>query len=169
MPKIAADNGPQRAADERAFSPEIARVLVVRVTVVLSSTGTGAWKGDEPVTKVACRMVPLAVPVRVGDHEHSQRRRHARSVRRTCGAHKAHNATRGASPKAAPRAGTLEPSSDDGAASRDETIDDHDQREHEQQMNEPATDVEGERAECPQDEQDDRECEEHGVHPRVRE
>src|SRR5687768_3327210 len=67
-----------------------------------------------------------------------------------------------------PRARTPEPSLDDGAASRDEPVHDHDQREYEQQVNEPAADVEGERAECPQDEQDDRKCEEHGVHPRVR-
>jgi hypothetical protein len=110
-------------------------------------------EGDEAVTKAAGRMVPLAIPVGVSDHEHPQWRRHARSVPRTSGTHKSPNAARGANPKAAPRERTLEPSSDDGAASRDESVHDHDQREHEQEVNQPAADVERESAERPQDEQ----------------
>src|SRR5215218_1889254 len=79
------------------------------------------------------------------------------------------NAARGASPKAAPRERTPRSSSDDGSASGDQAIDDYDQSEDEQQVDQAAADMEGERAECPQDEENDRKSEEHGVHPRVRE
>ena len=48
-PPIAAEKGPQRAKGEGSLTRKMACVLVVRVAVP-STTATGAWKGDEPVT-----------------------------------------------------------------------------------------------------------------------
>jgi hypothetical protein len=66
--------------------------------------------GDEAMSETARGMVPLAVPVGVGDDEHTHRRRHARSVCRARRQHKPPDAARGANPKAAPREGPLVPS-----------------------------------------------------------
>jgi hypothetical protein len=50
----------------------------------------------------------------------------------------------------------------------DQANDDDDQRDHEQEVDESAADVKGEEAERPQDEEDDRQSPQHGLHhPRV--
>jgi hypothetical protein len=51
--------------------------------------------------------------------------------------------------------------SGDWPSSRYQPEDDHDQRDHEEKMNQTAADVKREKSECPQDEQDDRECPKH--------
>src|SRR5689334_22180486 len=56
--------------------------------------------------------------------------------------------------------------SGDRAAPCDQSIDDHDQGDHEQNVDQTAADVKREKSECPQDEQDDRECPKHDEYPR---
>ena len=51
--------------------------------------------------------------------------------------------------------------SKDRSATRDEVPDQNDDTDHQQQVNEAAGDVEGEKAQRPQDEQDDGDCQEH--------
>ena len=51
--------------------------------------------------------------------------------------------------------------SDDRPATSHETIDDDDERDHEQEMDETSTDVKRKKSERPQDEQDDCECPQH--------
>lgn len=51
--------------------------------------------------------------------------------------------------------------SDDRPATSHETIDDHDQGDHEEQVDESSADVKRKKAECPENEQDDSECPQH--------
>jgi len=142
---------------------------------------------DEPVPEAARGVVPLTVPVRVRDDQDPERGWHARSVR---GAHSVHKRwgiappsgashlrsefhisgkmRRGADREVRPARTCLSSaSSDDWATARDQSVHDHDERQDEKQVNEPAAYMEGEGTQRPQNEKDDRKCEEHGVHPRV--
>jgi len=123
----------------------------------------------------------------VRDDEDPERGRHARSVRIAISGHKrlasappfgaSHLRSefrmsgymrRGADRQVRPAYTCVSlASSDDGATTRDQTVHDHDERQDEKQVNEPAAYMEGEGTQRPQNEKDDRKCEEHGVHPRV--